>query len=354
MAGIAVLGLAGCVSTVTKPMVVDPGRLELERYHQQAIALESQLFDQMRLQRVGFPILKAAVPFVEDRKRAYLGLYYANKYSFSGDFQESAQKQFGLGEKLKVLEVIPNSPAELVRFEKGDILLKLDGKAIPAGDNAAANLADILKRDLVANRKVVITVLRDGDPLDLEITPAAIADFTLLLSSKQSVNAKATGKKIIINRGMLRFAETDTELAYVISHEMAHNVMRHVRAVVTNYILGTIIDLAAASFGVITGNAVGAAAAYSRAPSFEAEADYVGLYLMARSGLPIDDAANFWRRIAAIDPSSIKRRILATHPSSPERFVALEDTIREIKLKIAKGQPLDPEPRRKDNSKRGQ
>ena len=56
------LGLAGCVSTTTRPMVIDPARLELERYHQQAIALESQLFDQMRLQRVGFPVLNYSQP----------------------------------------------------------------------------------------------------------------------------------------------------------------------------------------------------------------------------------------------------------------------------------------------------
>ncbi len=351
-AGLAILaGVAGCIVPATRPMVIDPGRLESERHHQWTIALESQLFDQMRLQRVAFPILQAAVPYSGGHVRPYLGLYYANKYSFTGDFQESAEKQFGLGEKLKVLEVVPNSPAEMARFEKGDLLLKLDGKAVPEGENAAAKLAIVLQRDLVSGEKVMVTVLRDGDPLDLPITPAAIADYTLLLSSKQSVNAKATGKKIIINRGMLRFAETDTELTYVISHEVAHNVMQHVRAVITNYTLGTLVDIAAASVGVITGNAVGAAAAYSRAPSFESEADYVGLYIMARTGLPIDDAANFWRRIAAIDPGGIQKRILATHPASPERFVALEDTINEIKLKIASGLPLDPEPRRKEKSK---
>ncbi len=338
--------LAGCVAPATRPMVVDPAKLELERHHQQAIALESQLFDQMRLHRVAFPILRAAVPFIEDRTRAYLGLYYANKYSFAEDFRESAQKQFGLEERLKVLEVIPNSPAELSRVEKGDILLELNGVKVPTGENAAIRFADVLHKDLAPGKEASLTVLRDGDSLKMILTPAAIADFTLLLSSKQSVNAKATGKKIIINRGMLRFAETDTELAYVLSHEVAHNVMRHVRAVMVNYTMGTLVDIAAASVGVITGNAVGALAAYSKAPSFESEADYVGLYIMARSGQPVDGAANFWRRIAAIDPGSIRKRILATHPASPERFVALEDTIEEIQFKKAEGQPLDPELRK--------
>lgn len=142
---------------------------------------------------------------------------------------------------------------------------------------------------------------------------------------------------------MLRFAETDNKLVSVISHEIAHNLMRHVCAVLTNYALGTAVDLATASIGIITANAIGAAAVYAKAPAFEAEADYVALYIMAKAGLPIDQAAQFWCRIAAIQPGSIHHRILATHPSSPKRAIARENTIEEIKQKRALGAELVPE-----------
>ncbi|MGH8120151.1 MAG: M48 family metalloprotease, partial [Gammaproteobacteria bacterium] len=82
------------------------------------------------------------------------------------------------------------------------------------------------------------------------------------------------------------------------------------------------------------------ALAYSQ--EFEAEADYVALYIMARAGIPLENSADFWRRISTNDPEAITKYFLATHPSTPERFVAMEDTINEINLKITGNTELMP------------
>ena len=142
---------------------------------------------------------------------------------------------------------------------------------------------------------------------------------------------------------MMRFASSDTELGLVISHEIAHNSMGHMRAKMTNYTLGSILDIAAqillkiptqGLFGNLGGNAF--------SQGFEAEADYVGLYIMAQSGGDIDNAPQFWRRMAALSPAAIQSSHTSTHPATPERFVALEETVKEIKAKKAAGQPLTP------------
>jgi predicted Zn-dependent protease len=80
------------------------------------------------------------------------------------------------------------------------------------------------------------------------------------------------------------------------------------------------------------------AGAYSQ--EFEAEADYVGLYVIARAGYRIDDAANFWRRMAISSPGSVT--MTGDHPATPERFVALQAAVKEIEAKTAQGQPLVP------------
>lgn len=82
------------------------------------------------------------------------------------------------------------------------------------------------------------------------------------------------------------------------------------------------------------------ASAYSQ--EFEAEADYVGLYLMANAGLPISDAPSFWRRMAAANPKSIKANHSSSHPSTSYRMVALEEAVREIQGKIDSGESLTP------------
>ncbi|MBI4356518.1 MAG: M48 family metalloprotease [Gammaproteobacteria bacterium] len=132
-------------------------------------------------------------------------------------------------------------------------------------------------------------------------------------------------------------------MALVIAHELAHNTMKHLDAQKRNVFLGRLVDaVIEAGTGVDTGifGSVGGRV-YSK--EFEAEADYVGLYIMARAGLPINHAADFWRRMAAEHPDSINQTFLGTHPATPERFIALEHTQEEIQRKQNQGLQLFPE-----------
>ena len=150
---------------------------------------------------------------------------------------------------------------------------------------------------------------------------------------------------------MLRFVADDDELAAVLAHEIAHNAMRHIQAQQKNSALGglfgAIIDIAAATQGVNTngeftktGMNVGSIV-FSQ--DFEREADYVGMYLLARAGRSTARAPNLWRRMAQENPGSIK--YASTHPTMAERFVRLEQASREIEQKIARGEELTPEMR---------
>ena len=96
--------------------------------------------------------------------------------------------------------------------------------------------------------------------------------------------------------------------------------------------------------GVNTGGAFSRlgtnAGAGSFTKSFEAEADYVGLYLMARAGMDYRAAPQFWRRMSTINPKAISHA--STHPVTPARFVLLQKTIAEIEAKQANKEALVP------------
>ena len=145
------------------------------------------------------------------------------------------------------------------------------------------------------------------------------------------------------------FFKTDEEIALVVSHELAHNSMSHTDAKKRNALLGgffgALVDIAAAAGGINTNGEFtkmsmnAGAGVYS--VEFEQEADYVGLYFMATAGYKIDDAPLFWRRMATNNSQAIS--IKSSHPTTPDRFVALEGTVKEINLKISNRQPLKPE-----------
>lgn len=185
---------------------------------------------------------------------------------------------------------------------------------------------------------------RGGVSQQFQITPEAGCKYSLALEQDQTINAFADGEKIMITQGIANFARSDEVLALVIAHEMAHNLMKHIEARKTNAAGGSLADLALAALkrGAYRDASMTKAAAQAHSQEFEAEADYVGLYIMAKAGMKIDDAPKFWRKMAIAHPSSIKTNHSASHPSSASRFVALDSAVAEIQAKIANKQQLEP------------
>lgn len=168
-----------------------------------------------------------------------------------------------------------------------------------------------------------------------------------------TLNAYADGKNVYITPAMARFTENDSELAFVLAHEYSHNIMGHVAAQQKNTVMGglagLLLDAAVATQGVDTqggftkAGVQGATLAFS--PQFEQEADYIGLYLLARAGYDYHAAPSFWRRMSLMNPDAIFTR--TTHPTNPERFVAMSKTTQEIDFKKTHRIPLIPEFKRK-------
>lgn len=175
--------------------------------------------------------------------------------------------------------------------------------------------------------------------------------YGLILQRSDEVNAAADGQNVFVNTGMFRFVENDDQLAIVIAHEIAHNVMRHLDGKKANTILGSlfgaIIDIGASAYGVNTGGEFAKAGAKAGAlafsQDFEREADYVGMYIVAATGRPLAQSPDFWRRMAQENASSIV--FAGTHPTTAERFLRLDATASEIERKLALGVPLQPEMR---------
>ena len=179
--------------------------------------------------------------------------------------------------------------------------------------------------------------------------PKANCAYQVLLDAKEvGLNAHADGKNVVINPAMVDFAKNDTHLAFVIAHEFAHNIMAHIAAQQKNVaiggILGSLGDALVQSQGLNTQGALGKIGAQQAmlkySPAFETEADYVGLYILARAGYPFEQAPDFWRIMSMEEPRSIY--VTSTHPNNPSRTLAMEKTIAEIRAKQATGQPLLP------------
>ncbi len=335
--------LTGCATPTTKRVEVSDVAAEIEAEKQREIAFEAALHDKFRLVDTAYSVFVKSVPLCGEKTAYSIGTLVANKYMISEEMRTAAYAVSGITNVLKIIHVMRGSAAELVGIVDGDIPLSLNDWAIPTGENAGQEYLKKLEESTRNGEGISLRILRDGAETLFEITPDKTCDYTIVLSTQDIVNAYADGKNVIITRGMMRFTESDTELALVVSHELAHNVMNHMDAKTRNVVLGSVLDIVAAVLGVNTGGTFGNLGARAYSKEFEAEADYVGLYMMALSDLDFETAPHFWRRMAALHPGNIKKNHASTHPATPERFVALEKTVQEIKQKLLNGTPLEPE-----------
>lgn len=331
---------------VTRPVMVDSAALEIEARRQREIVLKNQFANKQRLNNTAYRILKRAVPLCGNKVRYSIGIVALNRHLLPPEMRDAAAALYGISDALQVMHVIKWSASERAGLKEGDIPVSILGWPIPTGKMAGKAFRKKLAEAIGDGYPIDIKVLRNGVERTYNIYPDRLCAYSVDLNNKDIVNAYADGRRIIVARGMLSFTNNDTELGLVISHELAHNIMNHINAQMRNYMLGSIFDIVAAAYGVDTRGVFGKFGAQAYSKEFEAEADYVGLYIMAMAGLDYENGPEFWRRMAAIKPGSIKTNHMATHPATPFRFLALEKTVKEIKSKIASGMPLEPEMKR--------
>ncbi|MCK4950981.1 MAG: M48 family metalloprotease [Gammaproteobacteria bacterium] len=335
--------LVSCAAPVTRNIQIDNRAMRIEEQKQMEIALLSLIKNERRLDSVAYSLFAGAASMCGNKTRFVSGIQAANIYLFHEDMRPAAKRLYGMGDHPGVLYVSRNSPAEKSGIQIGDLILSINGKPVPSGKSAVTDFDAMFNKVSRHSGKVKIRARRKGKNITFVLRPEKACDYGYGVVNHDMVNAFADGKNIFVTVGMMRFVDDDNELALVVSHELAHNVMEHMSKKRRNSMFGSIFDVIAGGYGVNTGGLFGNIGANVYSKEFEAEADYVGLYVMAQSGQKIDQAPYFWRRMAAANPGGIKTNHSASHPATPQRFLALEKTVHEVERKKKLGRPLKPE-----------
>ena len=164
--------------------------------------------------------------------------------------------------------------------------------------------------------------------------------FTIKVVDSEEINAFALpGGFFFVNSGLIMKAETESELAGVMAHEIAHVAARHGTRQATR---GTIINYASIPLifmGGWTGYAIrqGAGLAiplgflnFSR--GFEREADFLGLQYLYKAGYDPTAFVDFFEKIQTLEkkkPGSISK-VFSTHPMTDDRIKQSQKEIQEV------------------------
>lgn len=161
-----------------------------------------------------------------------------------------------------------------------------------------------------------------------------------LVDDKQANAFCLPGGKVVVYTGILKYAKNDSQLATVMSHEIAHALARHGAERVSQGMiqqgvgfLGSVVVGSTApqfqgafdqAYGI--GTSLGVMLPYGRLQ--ESEADEIGIHLMHKAGYNINEAVNFWQNMSEGKESGSD--FFSTHPSSNKRV----DDIRKVIAKI--------------------
>lgn len=304
-------------------------------------ALRQLVAYQERLDRVAAPLLVNNPPLCKGNARHLLGFTAKTRYSYSADYTDAAQKLFKLDERLTVTGVLPGSGAARVGVARGDGLVAVQDKPLPQGPNAEKLAAAILAPLVSKHATLKLTVLRDGSDRDLEVPLTLACAFRVELGNVDAVNAYSDGHRVLVTRGMMNFARTDRDLAYVLAREFAHNALGHpARLHSSGTVAGVIDNLIRVKPDL--GMTRGTSGIKPYTQEIDAAADTTGLYMAARAGYAIDGAAAFWQRLATQSPATVMNGYTAIHPATAYRLSAIDTATTEIKSKLDAKKPLLP------------
>src|SRR5437764_6308051 len=164
--------------------------------------------------------------------------------------------------------------------------------------------------------------------------------FTIKVVDDDTINAFALpGGFFYVNSGLILAADDEAELAGVMSHEIAHVCARHAMRQMTRAQWANFASIPLIFVGGGIGYAARAAAGiglpvtfmkFSR--GFEAEADYLGLQYMYKSGYDPQAFVNFFEKVEAQEkkkPGTLSKAF-ASHPQTPDRVEASQKEIASI------------------------
>src|SRR6266567_731344 len=166
--------------------------------------------------------------------------------------------------------------------------------------------------------------------------------FTIKVIDSDEINAMALpGGFFYVNSGLIMAADEEAELAGVMAHETAHVCAHHAAREMTrmNYAQIGSIPLIIFTQGSWTGYGIYEATQLAIPMTFlkfsrmdEAEADWLGVQYMYKSGYDPQAFIQFFEKIDALEkhkPGTLAK-VFADHPQTPDRIMHSEEEIATI------------------------
>lgn len=279
----------------------------------------------MRVATIGDRLAVANAPICRERQfQTGLTIHDLSQYSLRA--RAAAIAAFGLEAGPAVLALAGRGAAIRAGLRLDDVLLAADGTPLPRSSVRVHDSFGPTERIIEALEaafadgaaELVVRRGRHNLLVRVKATPGCASRFQMIPSASRA--AKADGRYVQLTSALVEYTRDDDELAALIGHELAHNILRH-RA-----------RLNAA--GVDRNAHVHSPRDARLFQITELEADRLTVHLMDRAGYDPAAAIRLWTRQSR-EPRSTAS---GSHPAWPVRIRTMEAELAAIRQARARGE----------------
>ncbi len=283
----------------------------------------------LRLASVGYRIARQNADRCQSPERL-TGLLLHDRAAYDARDRALIGARFGLGEGFGVRDVVEGSAADRAGLRRGDEIVALNGTAMAGfaqdlvGRKASYQRSDAFETLLgTALRQGAATLLfrRDGTLRTLRLTADAGCGGHWVVVPGKAFNAWSDGHYVAVTSRLMTEITDDAELAFVVAHEMSHNILRHQEA-----LRGRSALLSQLGFGS------------ARVKDTEIEADTLAIGLLARAGYDLSAPARFLVRAAQKRPFDVP----ITHPGLKRRIGIVTAEIARLQVSSSRAAVIAP------------
>ena len=266
---------------------------------------------ELRLETIGYRLSHANAALCP-QPEMLTGLMLHNIGGYNRTDRPEISARYDLTYGFGVLHVVAGSAAALAGLSGGDEIVSLNGTTLAGfgqdlvGKQGSYDRTDRFESVLAAALRAGPTILgiRRGHQqisLPLHVEQGCGGQFAVMRNS--ALDAWSDGRYVAVTDRMMDFVSDDAELAFVVAHEMAHNILHH-----ADQTKG--INRLFAEFGF------GA----RKLKAAEIEADNLAVELMARAGFDVTAPERLLRRFATVRSMDLS----ITHPGISRRIAIVK------------------------------
>ena len=227
---------------------------------------------------VGYRLTIANAPFCRNRA-PNAGWVIHDVAQYPDD--ETARAAFAFEQPVQIAAVVQGGPADQAGIRAGDSFVGLDDAtlywpAMPVGKTGYERMASF--KQLVGERwktdgSLSVKLVRKGETSAKKISGSSACKSDFWVDSKAKMDAGADGERVRVTSGLMAYTPDEQELAAVVAHELAHNLLQH-RARLDK----------------------GGKGRTAATLETEIEADRLSVWLMTNAGYDPNASIRFWER----------------------------------------------------------